>query len=289
MVTKRILVIHNPAAQGGESTTMKDLYVDFLKQNLIEYELYTTNGVTDYTDLRKLIDKSSFEIISIIGGDGTVNLAVNGLPHLKTPIHIIPAGSGNDFAKMIYNKMSTKDIFHLALSNDLSIKNVDLWNCNSLRFINGFGAGFDGAVANKMAGKKYWISSKIKYWVEIIRHIFFYTSEIYTINEKQHPVFMLALANGQVYGGDFKIAPKAKIDDQLLDVVRVKKLWVPLRFFYLPFLQSGKHLDKSIVDYSQNSEVYIYSDTAIPAHLDGEPLIEKEYRIKREGTVKVLC
>ncbi|MGB1038633.1 MAG: diacylglycerol/lipid kinase family protein [Bacteroidia bacterium] len=289
MVTQRVLIIHNPAAQGGESTSVMNAYLDFLNQRMVPYRVYTTNGDTDTDLLKSIISNEKFRAISIVGGDGTINLALNGLPELETPIHIIPAGSGNDFAKMVYEQKSTRSIFELVLSENLKTKEVDVWKCNSKRFINGFGAGFDGAVANSMVGKKYWISSKIKYWVEIIRHILFYQSQEYKINGMPSKIFMMAVANGQVYGGDFKIAPQATINDQLLDVVQVKKLWVPLRFFYLPFLQSGNHLDKNILDFYRDKELLIQSEFDIPAHIDGEPLLEKEYKIMHEGVLTVLC
>lgn len=289
MVTKRLLIIHNPAAQGGESASMMEQYLDFLDQRNVSYLVYTTDGISDANQLHKLISEEEFRVISIVGGDGTINLAINGLPHLDIPIHVIPAGSGNDFAKMIYDHRSKEQIFEIILPENLKTREVDVWKCNSKRFLNGFGAGFDGAVANSMVGKKYWISSKIKYWVEIIRHILFYASQDYEINGKSSKVFMMAAANGRVYGGDFKIAPRAEIDDQQLDVVQVNKLWVPLRFFYLPFLQSGNHLDKNILDYFQKQELHIKSKDAIPAHIDGEPLLEKEYWITHEGVLSVLC
>lgn len=100
---------------------------------------------------------------------------------------------------------------------------------------------------------------------------------------------MLSAANGSVYGGDFKVAPRASINDGKLDVVRIKKVWTPLRFFYLPLVMAGKHLAMDIVEYEQLDQLTIESNKPIPAHLDGEPMSETVYEIRPHVQIEVVC
>ncbi|MDB9881773.1 diacylglycerol kinase family protein [Bacteroidia bacterium] len=289
MSTKNILIIYNPAAHGGTSLSTKDDFVKYLKSKSIAYTIHTTNDSNDAEEVGLLIQKNNFDLISIIGGDGTINLAINSMPHFELPIHLIPAGSGNDLAKMLYNTNDMQHIFSLVAQELVCTTPVDLWLCNDKKFANGFGAGFDGAIANGMDKKSYLIKGKIKYWIEIFRHIFFYKSSKYLINGDKQDTFMLSIANGKVYGGDFCVAPNATIDDQLLDAIHIGDIPVYKRFYYLPILKSGKHLSRDFVSPSKGDSFTISADKNIPAHLDGEPLLEKSYEIKYLCQVQALC
>ena len=286
----QILIIYNPAAQGGASAKVWEEYERFLTSNLLKYSCYTTLGENDAGPLLKLIQTNDFNLISILGGDGTINLAINELPHLNIPVHLIPAGSGNDLAKMVYPEgtPSLTQLFNRVLHTNPATQSVDIWRCNKRLFVNGFGCGFDGSIAYNTKFKKGIWGTKMKYWVEIMKHILLYPSPTITVNSTEYRTFMLSAANGSVYGADFKVAPGANISDGKLDVVRIKKVWVPLRFFYLPLVLLGKHLGKKIVSYEQLDQLTISANKPIPAHLDGEPMNELEYKISKEGEMDML-
>ncbi|HAV26115.1 MAG TPA: hypothetical protein DCX01_08050 [Bacteroidetes bacterium] len=286
-----ILVIYNPAAQGGSSVKVWEQYLQFLNDHMLRYHCYTTVGNNDNEPIHQLVNSNDFNLVSILGGDGTINLAINALPHLNIPIHLIPAGSGNDLAKMIYPNgiPSYTDLFQYVLRENPDTKYLDIWRCNNQLFANGFGCGFDGSIAYDTKFKQGLLGTKMKYWVEIVKHIFFYKSPSISVNGEEYATFMLAAANGRVYGGDFKIAPLADLSDGKLEIVRIKQVWIPMRLYYLPLLLMGKHLHKKITLYEQLVQVTISANKPIPAHLDGEPMSEKEYVISLEGKVKVLC
>ena len=288
---RHILVIYNPAAQGGASAQVWEEYERFLTSNLLKYSCYTTLGKNDAGPLLELIQTNDFNLISILGGDGTINLAINELPHLNIPIHLIPAGSGNDLAKMNYPEgiPSLKHLFNRVLQTKPTTQSVDIWRCNKRLFVNGFGCGFDGSIAYNTKFKKGIWGTKMKYWVEIVKHIVLYPSPYITVNGAEYRTFMLSAANGRVYGGDFKVAPKANFSDGKLDIVRIKKVWVPLRFFYLPLVLLGKHLDKKIVSYEQLEQLTVSARRPIPAQLDGEPMNKREYKISKQGTMDILA
>ena len=286
-----ILIIYNPAAQGGASVAVWTRFEEFLCVNNIRFHCYTTLGKDDAEYIHLLMKSQAFTVVSIIGGDGTINLAVNALPHFDIPVHLIPAGSGNDLAKMIYSEgiPTYSDIFRRVLSTNTPTIPVDIWKCNDRLFANGFGCGFDGSIAYDTKFKKGIWGTKMKYWVEIVKHIFFYRSPTFTVNGVAYPTFMLSLANGQVYGGDFNVAPLAEVSDGLLDVVRITKVSVLLRFFYLPLVLMGKHLNKKVVSHDRLNRVVISANEPLTAHLDGEPMSEKEYEISHAGRIAFLA
>jgi YegS/Rv2252/BmrU family lipid kinase len=284
-----ILIIANHFAQGGKAKNILDDYELFLKKNQAPYFTYRTNGTSDTIHIQKLFKVKTFSKLVVIGGDGTINIAINGLPNFDIPVVVIPAGSGNDLAKMIYEKIDLRDIFNRSIISDLTTKKIDVWKCNSRRFINGFGAGFDGAIANKTAANTSTIlPSKMKYWIQIIKHIIYYPAQTVRVKDEEYPTFMISVANGRVYGGDFKVAPEAIIDDGLLEVIRYKRVYTPLRMVYLLYILFGKHLNKKYTLYSREKEITISSDKKLPAHLDGEPILESVYAISFDGQINVM-
>lgn len=279
------LVIANPSSCGGKAKEVSQRFIDFLEKNQQVYILYTTNAEENTNTIQSLITQHKIENISILGGDGTINIAINALPHLDFNLHLIPAGTGNDLAKMLYGSYSEKTVFQLVLDTK-STKEIDCWKCNEYRFCNGFGAGFDGAVAHSMFRKTYILPTKLKYWIEIFRHIFGYRSNHVSINGKPTPVFMLSAANGKVYGGGFNVAPLAEADDELLDIITISKVSVLKRFLYLPKIEKGKHLHLKEINRTQLNKIEIKAERPLPAHLDGEPILSDSYSIYLEGKMR---
>lgn len=281
------LVIANPTSCGGKALDTLERFSSFLKQEGLPFLVYKTKPQNNTPAIHQLISEYSIENITILGGDGTINIVLNALPHLNFKLHLIPAGTGNDLAKMIYEKVD-EDITFSLVKERSSIKKIDSWKCNEYRFCNGFGAGFDGEIAHRMYQKKYWLPSKLKYWIEIFRLIFSYRSTEVEINGTKTDVFMLAAANGKVYGGSFNIAPNAVANDGLLEIVKIGKVSVLKRFFYLPKIEKGIHLDLDVIDYTKQSSLEIKSEKALPAHLEGEPILAKHYVIEKEGELQFI-
>ena len=281
------LVIANPSSCGGKALEVATRFETYLRQEGVAFVTYKTLPTDNKEAIQKLIYKHNIHNISILGGDGTMNMVVNAIPHLNFTFHLIPAGTGNDLAKMVYGNYTEEFVFRL-VSTSTRTQNIDCWKCNEHRFCNGFGAGFDGAVAHRMYQKNYWLPSKLKYWIEIFRLIFSYRSTTLEVNGKQTPVFMLAAANGQVYGGGFNVAPDAVAFDGLLDVIKIGKVSVLRRFIYLPKIEKGKHLHLDVIKHERVSSLQIRSPKPLPVHLDGEPILANNYRLSLEGQMKFI-
>ena len=182
------------------------------------------------------------------GGDGTFFEVINGAAG-KVPIGILPCGSGNDFIKNILPADNLLD-----LSAQLQGKPVplDLIRCNG-RYISNFcNIGFDADIAYNMTRFKSWplVSGKSAYLLSAV-YCFLYHLQGYTMTiqlDDQPPIdgtFLFALlANGQTYGGSFRGAPRASVQDGLMDVCLCRKIpRLTLLRFLRPF-QKGTYLQK---------------------------------------------
>lgn len=224
---------------------------------------------------------SGFTDVFILGGDGTLNHFINQYPNISIPLSVFKGGSGNDFGWKLYGNLS----FEAQLSRVLAAvpKPVDAGSCNGRLFLNGVGIGFDGEVVKSM-GRKRIFAGHLAYLGTVIRKIFFFREKVleleYNGKKVKDKYFMISVANGSRYGGGFMVAPQAVVNDGWLDLVIIRKIHSLKRCFYLPQVEKGKHIHLSFVQAEQVKQVMISAEKPIAAHLDGELIEEKDFKIE---------
>ncbi len=269
---RQVAIICNQFSGSGKPLKCLPGLIRFLDQHKIEWKVIqeTFNG-----------DINSFSKLIILGGDGTLNFTLNRFQQIDIPILIIPLGTGNDFAKMVYGKRSLADYFKLILSPE-SIK-VDAGICNGRIFINGLGIGFDGAIAGMLMKQKL-IKGAGAYMLAVISRVLFFkpfSAHVFnTLNSTRQQFLMICIANGRTYGGGFKVAPKAVLNDGYFDIVTVDAIRVLKRLYYLPIIKNGKHLHLPVVNHSYSSRIHIEAEKPLPAHLDGEYFESEKFEVE---------
>ena len=285
---RNILVIINTIAGNGLANKIYSQYFRFLKNYDIEFFPYHTTGVNDKNNIAKLLANKTFDTISILGGDGTINSVINAIGEANYRIHIIPCGTGNDLLARLAPQKNVFDQFNTVLQPS-GIK-VDVFNCNNERFIVSFGIGFDGAVCQKVEQfRTKRIPKRLAYWYAIIKIISGYKEIEIEVEKEKKEIFLLSLANNDRFGGGFLIAPNASLDDGLLELVIVKKINRLARWINLLKLKNGKHLGLSIVEYKRVKKYAIYCDMEVPSHVDGELMYQKNYVIQFDRQVEIYC
>lgn len=287
----RVLVVGNPKAHGGRAKRQFDDYQQFLKlQSAIEFDSYLTKQSFDEVGIASAIKAFDPQIISIIGGDGTVNDVINVDEARKCELHLIPAGSGNDFSTLINGKLSEQSAFELIKSPRR--KTCDTGICNGRYFLNGVGIGFDGSVARQTVFMKLPFSTSWKYWIAILKHVLFYKSSKMQLKYNGQVIedeyFMLSIANGTEYGGGFRVSPLSDPQDGLLNLVAIKKINPLVRLKYIPVIEKGKHLGLNIVEHVPLTSINVKSNQLLYAHLDGELMSGNEFKIKVAEKVQLL-
>jgi diacylglycerol kinase (ATP) len=260
---KNIAIVCNQLAGSGLSVVLAEKIVENLFSKNILHILFKENWPPDF---------NGFTDVWIVGGDGTLNYFVNHYPNIQLPLVIFNGGTGNDFHWMLYGTRNFQEQLQQALIAEP--KPIDLGKCNEKYFINGVGVGFEGEVAKRLAGKKK-KAGKASFMAMILKKIFSYRSRIYrvvaddkTIAEKKY--FIIDISNGSRAGGGFHIAPQAKADDGLFDLVTIDALHPLIRLRWLPVIEKGKHLNLSFVTHLKVRQISIESNESILFHLDGE-------------------
>lgn len=265
-------MIVNPIAGNGLALrTATEISAELTRLN-IPFRSFQTNHPGHATQLAKESVDAGSQMVLAVGGDGTAYEVACGLVHTKTSLGIIPAGTGNDFVKAIHMPKKPLDALHFILNHEC--RPVDVGQLNDQIFLNVCGTGFDVMVLDYALKAKKYVKGIFPYLYGVIRTIFHYnpvsiklTMENGDIVEKD--VLIVSIANGQYIGGGIPIAPCAKVDDGLLDLVVVGHIprWKIPR--YLPGLLMGKVLSFPITEHILCRSIDLISP-GMRLNIDGE-------------------
>lgn len=267
------LLIVNLIAGQGRCKALFPKVKEELDRRGVEYELHYTNEPLEATDVAKWGIEAGFRRIVAMGGDGTVNEVTNGLLGRDAVLGVIPAGTGNDFIRMLGIPAEPLDALDVLIDGEE--RTMDIGRVADDRcFVNGMGIGIDAQVARdvlkmeRLRGAAAYLSAVLK---EIVRFKPFPVTIESGDWRLDVTCLSLGVANGKYAGGGFKLAPKADVFDGMIDVSAIEDYSKPERLVRLPRVRAGKHIRWRKVHYCQLPDVTIASPSRLIAHLDGEP------------------
>ena len=258
------------------------------------------------------------DAILLFGGDGTIHRHLGQLVRLEVPVLVVPAGSGNDFAsslglRRVRDSLAAWRKFCSGLTN---VRDIDLGIISAATspgeapsiqgpryFCCVAGVGFDGEVARRANRLPRWLRGNGGYVISVAPTIFTYEPVPIKVLTKEddaaatnrwkvrcdQPTLIAAFANTPLYGGGMKVAPRAKMDDGLLDVCIVRAVR-PLRLLRLfPTVYSGNHLKVREVDYFPASRLRVETGDPMDVYADGEYVCRTPIEVSvQRGALKVI-
>lgn len=290
--------IVNPNARSGLGQAVWNELDTILKREKVEYEAFFTKYQKHATEITRQITSDGKEhIIVALGGDGTVNEVVNGIVSLdKTILGYIPIGSSNDFARG--HKLPTDPVE--ALKSILKMSNLHPINIGELQYKNkkrrfavSTGIGFDADICHEVVVthvKK--ILNKIKLgkltYVVVALHRLFVSKPCtvtVTLDNGETHIFpktlFIATMNSQYEGGGVKFCPKAKADDDKLDLCIVSNVPKLKALLLIPGAFFGLHTFFKGVYIYTCKHASIHAENPLPLHTDGEPIfLQRDIAIK---------
>ncbi|MEM6641453.1 MAG: diacylglycerol kinase family protein [Bacteroidota bacterium] len=281
---RKIFVVWNPASGGKSRKTVSELS-ELLQSRNLKFQIFDTHLHKNATGtVREQMDSSYTDLI-IVGGDGTINEAINGLSH-QIPISIVPTGTGNDFVKMVELGATKQEILTTAVDGELSL--IDIGLCNDRRFINGIGIGFDGQIVEEMITKRVpLLRGHAAYYYHVLRILAGFKERTfsYKIGDKQYSqkLILLTIGNGSTFGGGFKLMPEAKINDGQLEVCEIGPISGLRRFLNISKLSDGTHGSLTAVKFHQTKSIKIGQNPLLFGHIDGERLGNPPFEITVES------
>lgn len=273
-MSRRFVIVANPVSGKREALQKLERVKARFEEEKVPYQAFITSPTSNAKAIvHEQVEKGCTDIL-VIGGDGTINEAVNGLyRHIPVPVSIIPAGTGNDFVKNYPIGKTLEDQIQAAIHGQ--IKQVDLAVCNRRFFVNCVGVGFDGQVIRDMMFEGKWLQGYWAYLLTSLKLLASYQAEelSFSVDGKLHAVsdlLLLTVANGTTIGGGFRIAPQARIDDGLLDICMVEDAGIWSRIRMLKDATQGVHGHYPEVHFFQATKIDIESHPILVAHIDGE-------------------
>lgn len=219
-----------------------------------------------------------------LGGDGTWSRigAVLTATRATCPLALAAAGTGNDLAKNV--GAPARDLHATAgLIWERASCPVDAIAVDDGWCLNVLGAGFDAAVLDAARGARL-LSGGALYLTTALRQLFSYRGlpvRIEGVDTRLTTRLIVAVANGARFGGAFHVAPPARMDDGLLDLVAVADAGPAERVRLFGAVIAGRHLGRAGVDYRRTTGLTLHF--AEPPVLD----VDGEFRQAREARVRV--
>ena len=266
---KYIFVVNEGAGRGKCQKILPNIEKACQKRN-IEFEIrYITKEKSGADIAAEYKDQEN--VIYVVGGDGTLTITLQGIIGTKNKLGIIPAGSGNDTYRSIKNMPSKETP-------------IDVGKINDTYFINVACTGIDAEIGNNMDKLRNTIIPTSQLYNASIVYTFVkfkhkkmkLKTSIKNIEEKYT---ILSICNGSYYGGGFKIAPKSKLEDGMLDIYYAEEMpklkMIPL----ILKLKKGKHEGRRKVHKFRTNHVEIQFEEEIIFNVDGEKLINSKFVI----------
>jgi lipid kinase YegS len=217
------------------------------------------------------------DLLVAAGGDGTLNELVNGLMDLsidaRPPLGVVPLGTANDFA--IGCGIPRDPEKALALCMEGEAVPIDVGKANKNWFLNAATAGFGAEVTATTSPEFKRLLGPAAYTLMgaiLAMNVHEYHGRLILPGREitgSSPVAIIG--NGRQTGGGVQVAPRARIDDGLLDVLVIRH--IPATAL-LTAARELQHLspDGKYISYWQTPWAEVHSEEAIPINLDGEPV-----------------
>src|SRR5215213_4125521 len=220
---RKLIYIVNPISGTKNKSSLREIIEVSTFAAGFEFAIYPSVESGDYSFLIPIIKQQNFTDIIIAGGDGTINQVVNSLRKLKVQFGIIPCGSGNGLAFSAGIPKSPETALQIVFRGKSEWCDAFLMNETFACMLGGL--GFDAQVAHDFANDpKRGLTTYIKKTISN-----FFTAKTYpfilTTNGKKikTDALFISIANSNQFGNHFTIAPKASLNDGLLDIVVMAK------------------------------------------------------------------
>lgn len=275
---RKLLYLVNPISGTKKKPQLIKKIAELTTKAGIPFQILYTRADGNYTELSSIITNEKFTDVIICGGDGTVSTVTSFLLNQPINIGIIPMGSGNGLALTAGIPYSTQKALDIIFSG--YAQPIDGFRINNKFSCMMCGFGNDAEIAHEFAltkvrGLKTYLRLSAKKYFNLKPYRFTIRSGNSIVDTK---AFFITVSNSNQFGNYVTIAPRASLNDGLLDIVVVKKMNRLLLPFALAHqIAVGNKISKisesrrDPIIYLQCSELTISNPDNAPIHIDGEP------------------
>jgi diacylglycerol kinase (ATP) len=290
-VRVRVLAIVNPRSRGGATARQWPAVAAKLRSALGPIEVEATRGPRDAERIAREGVRAGIDLVIVAGGDGTLSETAAGLLGAElggyAQLAVLPLGTGGDFARGL-GLPAEVDAAIACIADGKSrlldagrVAYVDREGRPAVtHYVNIASVGISGLVTHLVNEAPKLLGGRASFLIGTLRAIARWRAPAVRLRidgETVHegPLDLAAVANGSYFGGGMQVAPEARSDDGLFDVVWIRGSTRLRLIRKLPLIYEGRHVGLPEVATRRGRCVEaepLVPGADVPIEIDGEPL-----------------
>lgn len=279
---KNIFILNPKAGKKGLTQKLEKEIISYFKANGGEYEICCTHQSGEGKTIANAHAKKGEPVrIFACGGDGSAFDVLNGIiGYPNAVLGVLPCGTGNDFLKYFENANLFSCLDAQMAGQTVTI---DAIKAGDSYCLNQASMGLDAKVCEHKDkfSRLPFVGGKLAYTLALLYCFFTALKNKFTVqvdnNQPMSGEFLFSIAaNGRYYGGGYMSAPKALVDDGLIDCVTITPVSRLRILSLLNKYTRGEHLDLPICTFLKGKKLTVTCPKEAPVNLDGEVVWGKE-------------
>jgi diacylglycerol kinase (ATP) len=271
---KRAMLIINPSSGKEKAMNYEEEAVNILQQNHVDVTVKYTEKEGDAVRFAKTACENHFNTLVAMGGDGTINEAINGLASQseRPNFGFIPLGTVNDFARALGIPMQPKKALKVLAQQHT--KPVDIGRINNQYFMNVLAVGAIAEAVYDVTPEQKSKFGPLAYLIEGGRALKdktpFDLKVTYDGKQWNGEAYIMLIALTNSVGGIQSFAQHAEVNDGYFHIFILREFSLPKVFKIIPDLFSGNLQDNAQVEYFPASKLKVESDHELVVNIDGD-------------------
>ncbi len=265
-------VIVNPQAGRGRGQKLwKDLE-SRLRASGKPFSISATRCPGHATELAAQVAEEGCRRLAVLGGDGTITEVVNGLVGSQVELGILSVGTGNDLARSLalpYNDLASS--LRVVLTGDA--QSIDVGRDGQRYFVSALGVGYPADVAAE-TNRLQWLKGPPAFFLAVYKALNRMRAVPLRIEMDERTLEVdctsLLILNTPFTGGGLKMAPDAKLDDGLFDVVVIDSIGRLDLMLNFPKVYRGSHLNHPNFSLYRSRRVSVTARSPLHKMCDGD-------------------
>jgi diacylglycerol kinase (ATP) len=268
---RRVALLVNPTSGKGRGAREGAQAADRLREHGVSVDLIVGSDGPEAAELARGAVDRGYDAVVAVGGDGMLHLVLQAVAGTGTPLGLVPAGSGNDFARLMglaaHDAVAAADVIAAG-----AVRTVDAARVGERWYAGVLSSGFDSNV-NERANRMRWPKGASRYNVAILAELRVFKPVPFTITldgeRLDREAMLVAVGNGTSYGGGMQVCPGALVDDGLLSVTVLGRLSKVEFLRVFPRVYKGTHVEHPAISVHTARSVRLEAPGVV-AYADGE-------------------